>query len=447
MSIGKFTLGELCTIEKGKTGILKAIPGEYSLVVTGEERKSHNEFQFDVDAVIIPLVSGTGHGHASIKRIHFQTGKFALGSILCAVIPKDKSKLNAEYLYYFLDLNRENELVARMRGMANVTLPMKEIAKVEIPLPNLDDQIEFVKMYKLLGEKSDDLSLEFDYQLNLVKKIRQQLLQDAVQGKLVEQESDDEPANALLQRIEAERYPLLKDRKLNREKELPQIKLEEIPFEIPENWVWCKIDQFVNSLKDDIRTGPFGTSLQKSEHKKDGIPVWGIENISKSGNFIAKNKIFVDENKSKELKSFSVKGGDLIISRSGTVGELCMLPENIPYGFISTNLMKISLNSEIILPEFFTHVMKGGVFIHKMLTDFCSGSTRLFITQKILNKLMFPLPPLSEQRRIIQKLKQLMLSCDALEVSIKQSQRQNEQLLQQVLRETLTKEVEPEATI
>ena len=102
MSWTKVKLGEVCNIEKGSTGILKAIPVEFPLVVTGEERKSHNEFQFDCDAVIVPLVSGTGHGHASIKRIHFQKGKFALGSILCAIIPKDKNQLSAEYLYRFL---------------------------------------------------------------------------------------------------------------------------------------------------------------------------------------------------------------------------------------------------------------------------------------------------------------------------------------------------------
>lgn len=137
-------LGDVCVIEKGATGIQKAIPGEYPLVVTSEERKTHNTFQFDADAVIVPLVSSTGHGHASIKRIHYQSGKFALGSILCAIIPKDKSKLSAEYLYRYLDLNKDAELVGRMKGMANVTLPIKEISKIEIPLPSLAEQRKIV---------------------------------------------------------------------------------------------------------------------------------------------------------------------------------------------------------------------------------------------------------------------------------------------------------------
>ena len=93
-------------MEKRTTGIQKAAPGDIPLVVTAEERKSHNEYQFDDEAVIIPLVSGTGHGHASIKRLHFQKGKFALGSILCAVIPKDQNVLNTEYLFRFLNLHK-----------------------------------------------------------------------------------------------------------------------------------------------------------------------------------------------------------------------------------------------------------------------------------------------------------------------------------------------------
>lgn len=103
MAWRKVKLGEICSITKGQTGITKAIPGKYPLVALSEERKSHNEYQFDAEAVIIPLVSSTGHGHASLKRIHFQSGKFALGTILCALIPKQSSEVCAEYLYHYLE--------------------------------------------------------------------------------------------------------------------------------------------------------------------------------------------------------------------------------------------------------------------------------------------------------------------------------------------------------
>ena len=97
MNWEKKVLSDLCTITKGKIGITKAIPGKYPLVATSEERRSHNEFHFEGEAVLIPLVSSTGHGHRSLNRIHYQTGKFAVGSILCAVMPKDNTILNSEY--------------------------------------------------------------------------------------------------------------------------------------------------------------------------------------------------------------------------------------------------------------------------------------------------------------------------------------------------------------
>ena len=94
-------LAELCDLEKGKTGLMKAVPGEYPLVATGKERRTCDSYQFDTEAVCIPLVSSTGHGHASLKYVHYQEGKFALGTILVAVIPKDKNVLNAQFLHLY----------------------------------------------------------------------------------------------------------------------------------------------------------------------------------------------------------------------------------------------------------------------------------------------------------------------------------------------------------
>ena len=100
-------LGEVCTITKGKTPIQKAIPGKYPLVVTTSERKSCNTYQFDKSAVCIPLVSSRGHGVASLNHVYFQSGKFALGNILCAVIPNDESLLSANFLYHYLEYKKD----------------------------------------------------------------------------------------------------------------------------------------------------------------------------------------------------------------------------------------------------------------------------------------------------------------------------------------------------
>jgi len=407
-------------------GILKAVPGEYPMVVTSEERKSHNEFQFDDEAVIVPLVSGTGHGHASIKRIHFQKGKFALGSILCAIIPKDKKQLNAEYLYRFLDLNKEKELVARMKGMANVSLPFKEIAQIEIPLPALKDQLKFVKQYEDLESKSNLLSTELTHQLSLVKKLRQQLLQDAVQGKLVKQNPADEPASELLKKIKAEKEKLIAEKKVKKEKELPPIKLEEIPFDIPDNWVWCRLGEICTKVTDGFHNTPPKVA--------SGFPYISATHV-KSDNIDWKSCHYVDEKYHRELyvKTFPQKGELLIVNIGAGCGTPAIINVDYEFSFKNTAILKFNqglVNNKLLYYYFL--LRKEEIYI-----NLTKGGLQPFLSLAILNEIYFPLPPLAEQNRIVQKLDELMQRCNDLDASIKQSQSQNEKLLQQVFREAL----------
>lgn len=189
----KYRLGDICTITKGETGIMKAIPGPYTMIALGESDKTHIEYQFDAKAVIIPLVSSTGHGHASMKRVKYFEGKFALGNILCAVIPKDENFALAKYLHIYLHWKREELLVSQMKGMANVSLPMNRIADVMVTVPSIDKQIEIIKIEKQLFEKEIEADKLFADQLTLVAQLEQAILQEAVQGKLVPQDPKTNP--------------------------------------------------------------------------------------------------------------------------------------------------------------------------------------------------------------------------------------------------------------
>jgi type I restriction enzyme S subunit len=423
------TIGELCHIEKGKIGITKAIPGEFPLVVTSEERKSHNEYHFDAEAVVIPLVSSTGHGHRSLKRIHYQTGKFAVGNILCAVIPKDKSIINAEYLYHYLNLNRERELVSRMKGMANVSLPINEIAKIEVPIPPLDEQKNFVEKYNLLEDSNSDLNNEVEKQLNLVKQLRQAFLREAMQGKLTanwrEENPDVEPASELLKKIKAEKEKMVKEGTIKKQKSLPPIMEEEIPFKIPESWEWCRLGDICN----------YGSS-PKAEPKdiKDDIWVLDLEDIEKETSKLLTQKTF-KERKSASTKSMFKSGQVLysklrpyldkvIVAHKDGVCTTEILPLHF-YGQLNSYFMRYSLKRKDFL-EYVNSVTKG----MKM--------PRLG-TKEGKNSVM-PLPPIKEQLRIASKLDKLTQYCNKLEESIKTSQQQNEKLLQQVLREALEPE-------
>lgn len=171
------TIGELCNVVKGKTGIKKATPGDYPLVVTAQDRLSHNDYQIEGNAVCIPLVSSTGHGHASINRLHYQTGKFALGSILAAVIPKDETKLDAEYLYLYLTYFKDSILVPLMKGGVNVSLSVDKIKSVEIKIPHLQQQKEIIRMANKIQDVEGILNKSKDKAKLLMKAIMQKSFQ------------------------------------------------------------------------------------------------------------------------------------------------------------------------------------------------------------------------------------------------------------------------------
>ena len=175
-------LGEFCTITKGKTPIQKAIPGEYPLVVTTSERKSCNTYQFDKSAVCIPLVSSRGHGVASLNHVYFQSGKFALGNILCAVVPNDENILSANFLYHYLEYKKDTLLVPLMKGGANVSLHIDDIQRVKIPLPPIEVQSKIIEILDKFVELSEVLSKELSARQNQYKYYRDLLLDFGVHG-------------------------------------------------------------------------------------------------------------------------------------------------------------------------------------------------------------------------------------------------------------------------
>jgi len=148
-----------------------------------------------------------------------------------------------------------------------------------------------------------------------------------------------------------------------------------------------------------MATGPFGTMINRSEHQKTGVPVLGIENIGR-GNFIKGNKIFVTPQKAEKLKSFILHENDVIVSRSGTVGELCLVPIIFEGSILSTNLMRVRLSKIALLPKIFVYFFYSNQIFEGQILELCKGSTRIFLNQRILKQILIPLPPLAEQYRI-----------------------------------------------
>ncbi len=158
----KVALGDLFNVERGKVGIMAATPGEFPLVTTGENFASHFEPHFSGDAVCIPLISATGHGHASLKRLHHIQGEFAVGSILCACINRASERVLARYAYYYLTARKDSVLIPLMQGTANMSMKVVDIVGVEIPLPPLPKQQASVARLDALAEKTRQVEAHLD---------------------------------------------------------------------------------------------------------------------------------------------------------------------------------------------------------------------------------------------------------------------------------------------
>ncbi|EDW6383898.1 restriction endonuclease subunit S, partial [Salmonella enterica subsp. enterica] len=158
---------------------------------------------------------------------------------------------------------------------------------------------------------------------------------------------------------------------------------------LPEGWKWIKINDMLVDSKKSMVTGPFGTALNKMDYRESGVPVLGIDSIE-IGRFIVANKVFITEDKASQLSAFSVNEDDVIISRSGTVGELCVVPKTALPAIISTNIIKLTLNKDIIIPEFFVAMFLNDGIVKEQVRELCKGSTREFLNQTILKSIFFP---------------------------------------------------------
>jgi len=179
----KVTIYSICDLQKGSFPIMKTEAGEYPFVVTGEDFKTANAYDFDCAATCVPLISSTGHGNAAMHRVHYVNGKFALSNLLCAVMPKDKNKINAKFLYELFMAKKDEYFVPLMAGTSNVSLNIDKLGNVEIPLPSLTEQNRIVAFL----EKFNQIRQTFKVQEKELTELLPSLLNKAFKGKLIEE--------------------------------------------------------------------------------------------------------------------------------------------------------------------------------------------------------------------------------------------------------------------
>jgi type I restriction enzyme M protein len=150
-------LGEVSDIKDGLSPNMATRPGDFTMVVPAEGRKTADHWDFEGNAVCVPLVSSSGHGKADIKRIHYQEGKFALASTMCAIFVKDEAELRPRFLHLLLSEMSEEVLVPLMCGATNVTMNSSQLNDVLIPIPDPAVQDEVIESH-LISTKAAEMA-------------------------------------------------------------------------------------------------------------------------------------------------------------------------------------------------------------------------------------------------------------------------------------------------
>lgn len=304
-------------------------------------------------------------------------------------------------------------------------------------LPEKDEQKIILDKIRGFKRKFEILSKQIEYQQELLQKFKQAILQDAIQGKLTadwrEQNSDVESASELLKRINAEKNQLIKEKKIKKEKTLAPISNDEIPFDLPESWVWCRIPDVLGFSNDSIRRGPFGSSLKKimfEPKSEKTTKIYEQQNAIKKDYRLGDYYISLD--KYPNLKSFIANPGDIIISCAGTIGEAYKLPQDAPVGIINQALLKINLNNTLIIDDYFLIMFKSRLKIQLNSDAKGSAMKNMGSVTYLQNELSFGLPSYPEQQIIVEKVEILLDKCNQLSAEI-ENQRKYSQDLQKAL--------------
>ena len=273
------------------------------------------------------------------------------------ILPTDE--LSRDYLFYFLRTPTTVELATSRCSGANLPrLSPKQLAALQIPLPPLAEQ----KRISGILDAADALRA----------KRREALAQldTLIQSTFLDMFGD--------------------------------------PVTNPMGWHVGRLEDYFSETRAGTCCGPFGSALKKHEYVQDGIPVWGIDNV-KPNQFIQERSLFITPAKFAQLRRYSVEPGDILISRAGTVGRMCVAVPTVERSIIGSNLIRLTLNPAAMLPVYFACLY---TFCGDRLPGLrASGDDKSysFLNTTRLKSLVVPLPPLDLQHRfaaIVQSVEQ-----------------------------------------
>ena len=330
------------------------------------------------------------------------------------VISQTKEVFDQDYLYWLLSSNYAYmQFCGKVSGAVVKNLNSDKVANSVFPLPPLAEQKRIVaKIEELLPlidcyEQAWSRLEEFNKRFPV--DMQKSILQMAIQGKLVSQLHEEGTGEELYQQIQAEKQALIKAGKIKKEKPLPEITEDEIPFDIPDSWRWCRLSELV-VLENGDRSSRYPVD---TDYVTFGIPFFGAKDMS--GRYMSFDNVrYISETKFKELGNGKLQDKDFICLLRGSVGKISQFKKNRNHetGFICAQMVIVRSVSSAIVDYLYT-VMTSPYYF-RFIESKTTGTAVRQLPAKELGNVLIPLPPLAEQKRIVAKLEEILPLCERL---------------------------------
>ena len=302
-----------------------------------------------------------------------------------------------EYLFIYLKSPQAaNELNKYANGTAQPNLAAKDVLKYLIPLPPLAEQHRIADKVSKLFAQLDAIDKAYEEYRELQQTMKAKLLDLAVQGKLTDQRAEDGNARDLLKEIQAEKEKLIKEKKIKKEKPLPEITEEEKTFDIPENWMWVRLGEMIlNHIGG-------GTPDKSNEAYWNGdIPWMSVKDVHQDSMYADRTIDSITPAGLENSSSNLIEANRLIVVMRMAVGRAVI------------NKLPVAINQDLRALFFRDNVTQEYILrIFKILKFETSGMTVKGIKLWVLLNTPIPLPPLAEQKRIVAKLDELLPLCN-----------------------------------
>ena len=262
------------------------------------------------------------------------------------------------------------------------------VAKIEGLLPYLD-------RYEKAWNRLEDFGSRFPVDM------QKSILQMAIQGKLVEQRPEEGTGEELYRQIQAEKKRLIQEGKIKKEKPLPEIAEDEVPFEIPEGWKWvCLLDVI------DVRDGTHDTP----KYVVDGVPLVTSKNLVNGKiDFNTAKLISHEDSIAINIRS-GVDDGDILFAMIGTIGNPVLVKKEREFSIKNMALFK-PIDRELFYMPYLVFFLQHA---QTEMKKEASASVQSFVSLSYLRKYLLPLPPLAEQKRIVARLEEILPLCERL---------------------------------